>query len=46
MDLYQALGDNPDRWYGERELPRHNLSAAGERKVAELVLPLVLRMLR
>ena len=46
VDLYQALGDDPDRWYGERKLPRHNLSAAGERKVAELVLPLALRMLQ
>ena len=42
VDLYQVLGDDPDRWYGERKLPRHNLSAAGERKVAELVLPLAL----
>lgn len=46
VDLYQAFRDDPDRWYGERKLPRHNLSAAGERKVAEMVLPWALRMLR
>ncbi|WP_294553665.1 SGNH/GDSL hydrolase family protein [uncultured Pseudoflavonifractor sp.] len=46
VDLYRAFRDDPDRWYGERKLPRHNLSAAGERKVAEMVLPWALRMLR
>ena len=46
VDLYHTLGDDPDRWYGERRPPRHNLSAAGERRVAEMVIPLALRMLR
>ena len=42
IDLYEALGDDPDRWYSEKKTPRHSFSAAGQRRVAEIVLPAVL----
>lgn len=42
VDLCAPFQDDPDRWYNERVTPRRSLSAAAQRRVAELVLPIVL----
>ena len=36
---------DPERWFNERTTPKRHLSAAAEQRVAELVLPLVLRQM-
>lgn len=42
LDLNAAFRDDPERWYGERRTPRRSLSAAGQRRLAQMVLPLVM----
>ena len=46
VDLYTSFGTNVERWYCEKRTPRRHLSAAGQRRVAEMVLPLALQALK
>ncbi len=45
VDTYGAFRDDPNRWFNERETPKRHLSAQAQRKLAELVLPLVVERL-
>lgn len=45
VDLYTPFKDEPERWFNERTTPKRHLSAAAQTRVAELLLPLVLRAL-
>ena len=45
VDLYTPFKDEPGRWFNERTTPKRHLSAAAQTRVAELLLPLVLRAL-
>ena len=45
VDLYTPFLGVPERWFNERTTPKRHLSAAAEQRVAELVLPLVLRQM-
>ena len=45
VDLYTPFLGDPERWFNERTTPKRHLSAAAEQRVAELVLPLVLRQM-
>lgn len=45
VDLYTPFKDEPGGWFNERTTPKRHLSAAAQTRVAELLLPLVLRAL-
>ena len=45
VDLYTPFKDEPERWFNERTTPKRHLSAAAQTRVAELLLPLVLRVM-
>ena len=45
VDLYTPFKDEPERWFNERTTPKRHLSSAAQTRVAELLLPLVLRAL-
>ena len=45
VDLYTPFKDDPEQWFNERTTPKRHLSAAAQTRVAELLLPLMLREL-
>lgn len=45
VDLYTPFRDDPERWFNEETTPKRHLSAQAHTRVAELLLPLVLKQM-